>query len=152
MTAIQSNGIIPAVLGASICSGSSGYSSSMINTASLSGVNPVAPTSSTIYPPSLSNENALSGAAIAGIVVGVLVVPALAMLAMCVSMEKKRRKGQGEFFEIEKRSQSLEKERVVTSLVNIAEVAARKKAARERSEQLENGDNQNAEMRGALGT
>lgn len=124
----------------------------MINTASLSGVNPVAPTSSTIYPPSLSNENALSGAAIAGIVVGVLVVPALAMLAMCVSMEKKRRKGQGEFFEIEKRSQSLEKERVVTSLVNIAEVAARKKAARERSEQLENGDNQNAEMRGALGT
>lgn len=123
----------------------------MINTAALSGATPVAPTSTSLYPPSLSNANGMTSAAIAGIVVGVLVVPAFAMLALCFFKEKRRRRDFGELMESEKRHQSQEN-RVATSLVDIAEVAARKKAARERLEQLEKGENQKAEIRGALRT
>lgn len=151
VTAIQSNGIVPAVLGASLCRGSSGYSSLMINTATLSGATPVAPTSSSLYPLSLSNKNGMTSAEIAVIVVGVLVVPAFAMLALCFLKERRRKKDLGEEVESEKRRQSQEN-RVATSLVDIAEVAARKKAARERLEQLEKGENQRTEMRGALRT
>lgn len=136
---------MPAVLGASICRGSSGYSSTAINTAT-----ELAPTSSSLYPPSLSNDNGISGSIIAGIVIGVLVVPSLALLAMCILKEKRRRKVQEEGTEIEKRSQSLDGDRVVTSLVSIAEVATRKKAAKTRLEQLEQGDHQKMDMRGAL--
>lgn len=104
----------------------------MINTATLSGSTPIAPTSDPIYPPSLSNENGMSSAPLAGIVVGVLVVPALALLAMCILKEKRRRRDGGEPTESEKWPQSQGKDRVATSLVSITEVAARKKAAKER--------------------
>ncbi|KAE9967138.1 hypothetical protein EG328_008400 [Venturia inaequalis] len=150
VTAIQSNGIVPAVLAASICRGSSGYSSTSIDTATLSRATEVAPTSSTMYPASLSNANGISAAAIAGIVVGVLVVPSLALLGMCVFKERRRRRQLDELVEDEKHSQSPEKDRLATSLVNIGELAVRKKAAKERLQQLEKEENQKMEMRGAL--
>ncbi|TID13004.1 hypothetical protein E2P81_ATG09924 [Venturia nashicola] len=150
VTAIQSNGIVPAVLGASICRGSSRWSSTPIDTATRSGATESSDTSDSLYPPSLSNANGMSAAAIAGIVLGVLVFPSLALMAMCIFRESRRGRHFDESIQSQKRSQSQKKERVATSLVNIGEVAARKRAAIQRLEKIEEGDSRAVEMRGAL--
>ncbi|QDS76155.1 hypothetical protein FKW77_007446 [Venturia effusa] len=150
VTAIQSNGIVPAVLGASICRGSSGYSSTMINTAALPGATEVVPDSSVFYPPSVSNENGISPGAIAGIVVGVLVVPLFALLGMCIFVEKRRRENYEEMMEDEKNGKPHKERKVITTLVDIAEVAARKKGTKQGLQRTDNHGGQEQEMRGAL--